>query len=79
MLTTSKVLLGTKVVTKVTRGTQARHTLVPTLDTVHRVTKVPLTEEATPTHPTKVVAILATVVVHQATQAREATRTTSEL
>jgi hypothetical protein len=61
MLTTSKVLLGTKVdllvtkvVTKVTRGTQARHTLVPTLDTkvVRRVTK-----EATPTHPTKVVAI----------------------
>uniref|UniRef100_A0A0A9AN62 Uncharacterized protein n=1 Tax=Arundo donax TaxID=35708 RepID=A0A0A9AN62_ARUDO len=40
-----------------------------------------LTKVATPTHPpTKVVAILATVVVHQATQVvKEATRTTNEL
>jgi hypothetical protein len=89
VLTTSKVLLptkadllGTKVVTKVTRGTQAQLTLVPTLDTkvVPRVTKVSLTKEATPTQtPTKVVAILATAVAHQSTQAREATKTTNEL
>jgi hypothetical protein len=68
-------------VTKVTRGTKAQLTLVPTLDTkvVPQVTKAPLTKEATPTHtPTKVVVILATLVAHQATQAR-ATKTTNEL
>lgn len=86
LLATKVDLLGIKAVTKVTKGTQARLTKVATLATKveHQVTKVvirhPLTREATPTHHprTKVVAILATVAVAQATQAREATRTTNK-
>nr|CAB3483643.1 unnamed protein product [Digitaria exilis] len=86
-LDTKVDLQGTKVVTKVTKGTRALLTRVVTLATkvALQVTKVatrhrhhPNTRPATPTHlRTKEVAILVTVA--QATQAKEATRTTNEL
>lgn len=95
LLTTSKVVLlatkvdlrGIKVVTKVTKGTQARPTKVVTLATkvAHLVTLVAThhlhlpTKEATPMHRhTLVVAILATLVAAQATKVKEATRTSNE-
>ena len=86
LLATSKVVLrGIKVVTKVTKGTQARPTKVVTLATkvAHLVTLVATnhlpTKEATPTHRhMRVVAILATLVAALATKVKEATRTTNE-
>ena len=81
LLATKVDLLGIKVVTKVTKVTQAQVTKVASLATkvARQVTKVAihhhhhLTREATPMHllHTKVVAA-------QATQAKEATRTTNE-
>uniref|UniRef100_A0A0A8XYI1 Uncharacterized protein n=1 Tax=Arundo donax TaxID=35708 RepID=A0A0A8XYI1_ARUDO len=88
LLATKADLPGTRAVTKVTKGTQAQVTQAATLDTkvVRQVTKVAthpplLTKEATPTHPpTKVVAILAMVVAHQATQVvKEETQDTNDL
>ena len=86
LLATKADLLGIKVVTKVTKVTQAQVTKVASLATkvARQVTLAihhhPLTREATPTHllHTKVVAILAMVVAAQATKAKEATRTTNE-
>lgn len=99
LLTTSKVVLlatkvdlqGIKVVTKVTKGTQAQPTRVVTLVTkvvtlatkvAHLVTLVAThhlhlpTKGATPTHRhMRVVAVLATLV---ATKVKEATRTSNE-
>jgi hypothetical protein len=86
-LATKVDLLGIKVVTKVTKGAQAQLTKVATLATkvVRQVIKVAthhhlLTRVVTPTRllHTKVVSILAMVAAAQATQAKEATRTTNE-
>jgi hypothetical protein len=80
LLATKVDLLGIKVVTKVTKGAQAQLTKVVTLATKVATHHHLLTRVVTPTRllHTKVVAILATVVVAQATQAKEATRTTNE-
>ena len=79
LATTSKVVLrGIKVVTKVTKGTQARPTKVVTLATKVATNHLP-TKEATPTHRhIRVVAILATLVAAQATKVKEATRISNE-